>query len=46
MLKSLLLGERIEKSSKSGVWLQNKSCSLMAELLSPLTHFPVSANDA
>ena len=42
-LKSLLLVARIEKSSKSGVWLQNKRCSLMAEWSSPLTLFPVSA---
>ena len=38
-LKSLLLVARIEKSSKSGVWLQNKRCSLMAEWSSPLTLF-------
>ena len=36
-LKSLLLVARIEKSSKSGVWLQNKRSSLMAESSSPLT---------
>ena len=35
-LKSLLLVARIENSSKSGVWLQNKRCSLMAESSSPL----------
>ena len=40
-LKSLLLVARIEKSSKSAVWLQNKRCSLMAESSSPLTIFPV-----
>ena len=34
-LKSLLLVARIEKSSKSGVWLQNKRCSLMVESSSP-----------
>ena len=42
-LKSLLLLARIEKSSNSGVWLQNKRCSLMAESSSPLILFPVSA---
>ena len=41
-LKSLFLLARIEKSSNSGVWLQNKRCSLMAESSSPLTLFPVS----
>ena len=40
-LKSLLLVARIEKSSKSSAWLQNKRCSLMAESSSPLTIFPV-----
>ena len=43
ILKSLLLLARIEKSSESGVWLQNKRCSLMVEWSSPLTLFPVSA---
>ena len=42
-LKSSLLVARIEKSSKSGAWLQNKRCSLMAESSSPLTPFPVNA---
>ena len=36
-LKSLLLLPRIKKSSKPGVWLQNKRCSLMVESSSPLT---------
>ena len=37
-LKSLLLVVRIEKSSKSSAWLQNKRCYLMAD-----HHHPVSA---
>ena len=42
-LKTLLLVARIEKSSKSGAWLQNKRYSLMAESSSTLTLFPASA---
>ena len=42
-LNSLLVA-RMEKSSKSGKWLQRKRYSLlMPDLLSPLTAFPVSA---
>ena len=43
VIKSFLLVLGIEKSSKSGMWLQNKKCSLMAESSSPFTLFPVSA---
>ena len=40
--KSLLIA-RMGKSSKSGKWLQHKRCSLMPDLSSPLTVFPLSA---
>ena len=41
-----LLIRRIEKSSKSGAWLQNERYSFMAESSSLLTFFPKFVNNA